>query len=95
MFHPPQAAIGLALLPLVWASAERARAERGGMAAQERDRDLARYFPPAWNRETVPDWFASPAGRSSWSGLLRSAVRRVKGLVPGLLRRLASSRMQR
>ena len=100
MFHPPQAAIGLALLPVAWAAAERARAERGGPAPRERDPDLARYFPPGWQRETLPDWPArvsSSASRATarWHGSrlgirlglsLRSAVRRLKGWAPGFPR---------
>jgi hypothetical protein len=65
MFHPPQAAIGLALLPMAWAAEERARAERGGLSgARERDADLARYFPPGWQRDTVPRWPVAVPSRS-------------------------------
>jgi hypothetical protein len=96
MFHPPQAAIGLALLPVAWAANERSRSERGGQSWQEREADLARYFPPGWHRETVPDWPVAVAPHvrgvaSHWQGsglgaLLRRAARRMKGLVPGFLR---------
>jgi hypothetical protein len=61
MFHPPQASIGLALLPMAWAASDRARA--GGKAPERaRDDDLVRYFPAAWSRESVPD---APAAAAS------------------------------
>ena len=67
MFHPPQASVGLALLPMAWAASDRARA--GGKAAERaHDDDLARYFPAGWSRESVPD---APAAAAS---LLRRLV---------------------
>lgn len=96
MFHPPQAAIGLALLPMAWAADERARAERGGPAPRQREDDLSRYFPAGWRRATVPSWPVTKLSRATrvaslWRGsrlgrALRSAVRRVRGLVLGFPR---------
>lgn len=96
MFHPPQAAIGLALLPVAWAASERAQIERGGSARREREDDLARYFPAGWSRQTVADWpvtVTSSARRmsSSWQrlllgALLRGAVWRLRRLKPGFPR---------
>jgi hypothetical protein len=95
MFHSPQATIGLALLPMAWAASERLRAECGGSTPRERETDLARYFPPGWHRETIPDWPVAAARvrharahclGSGLGALLRKAVGRMKGLVPGALR---------
>jgi hypothetical protein len=96
MIQPPQAAIGLALLPEAWAASERGQAERRGPAPREREDDLARYFPAGWSRETLADWpvtVASSARRmsSSWQGLLlgallRGAVWRVRRIEPGFPR---------
>ena len=76
MFHS-QAAIGLALLPMTWASSA-VPADRPGVAhgaAQlsreecSREEDLARYFPAGWSRESVPDWPA--VGARAAAPLLR------------------------
>jgi hypothetical protein len=64
MFHPPQAAIGLALLPVAWAADERARVEHVGSARREQDEDLSRYFPPGWGRDTLPDWPVTMTSRT-------------------------------
>lgn len=96
MFHPPQAMIGLALLPVAWAASERAQAERGGPAPREREDDLARYFPAGWRRQTVADWPVTVGSsaqratarwqRSPLSAWLRNVVRRGRGRLPGFLR---------
>jgi hypothetical protein len=73
MFHPPQAAIGLALLPVAWAADERARAEHVGSAPRARDEDLSRYFPPGWSRDTLPDWPVIAASHAASTGHRRAA----------------------
>lgn len=66
MFHS-QASIGLALLPVAWASDDQAATTRGellraGPAPRSRPRaDLDRYFPAGWSRDTVPDLPAAAA----------------------------------
>lgn len=61
MFHPP-AAIGLALLPMAWASSDGAAERRSpGAARRAAEEDLARYFPAGWQRESLPDWPAAAA----------------------------------
>jgi len=82
MFHPPQAAIGLALLPMTWASStapvDRPRTANGGAqfsrAEGSREDDLVRYFPAGWSRESVPDWPA--VGARAAAPLLRRVTSR-------------------
>jgi len=79
MFPPPQAAIGLALLPVAWASSDSAAQRRGpGAGRRAPEEDLARYFPPGWQRESVPDWPAALAGliQRCWAAVRRSAPAR-------------------
>jgi len=86
MFHS-QAAIGLALLPVAWASSDQA-ATRGAGSGARADGD--RHFPVGWSRETVPDLPAAVA----------SALARVKSrwqsssLAASLRRRFASPRIR-
>jgi hypothetical protein len=72
MFHSPQAVIGLALLPMTWASStaaeDRARSANAG-EQRAREDDLVRYFPAGWTRESVPDWPA--VGARAAAPLLR------------------------
>lgn len=83
MFHS-QAAIGLALLPVAWASRapasnDQAATTRVGNAART---DFDRYFPAGWSRETVPDLSAAATSalarmKSRWqSSDLAAALRR-------------------
>lgn len=86
MFQPLGAALGLALLPVAWAASERARAERGVSASLRQEEDLSRYFPPGWQRETVPDWPAA-VGSSS-----RGVLQRWRASRPALWLRRALRR---
>jgi hypothetical protein len=77
MFHS-QASIGLALLPVTWASDDQA-----ATAQRTRPRaDFDRYFPAGWSRDTVPDLPAAAASvlarvKSRWqSSPLAAALQR-------------------
>ena len=75
MFHS-QASIGLALLPLAWASDDQAATTRGSRPRA----DLDRYFPAGWSRDTVPDLPAAAASalarmQSRWQGMAASLRR--------------------
>jgi hypothetical protein len=83
MFHS-QAWIGLALLPVAWASRDSASNDQ---AATSRARsgaraDLDRHFPAGWSRDTVPDLPAAAASalarvKSRWqSSAVAAAFRR-------------------
>jgi hypothetical protein len=79
MFHS-QASIGLALLPVAWASNDQAATQRAGNGARA---DFDRHFPAGWSRETVPDLPAAAASalaraKSRWqsSSLVASLRRR-------------------
>jgi len=69
MFHPPQASVGLALLPMAWAANERARDGRG-MPPRANDDDLVRYFPAAYERDSLPD---APRALGAWLRRVASA----------------------
>jgi hypothetical protein len=79
MFHPP-AMIGLALLPMAWASSDRAADRRNADASRRAaEADLARYFPAGWQRESLPHWpaAAAPVVRNvnlKWQGSALAAV---------------------
>ena len=73
MFHPLQASVGLALLPMAWAASDRAREGRG-MPPRARDEDLFRYFPAAYERDSVPD---APSALRIWARRLASACRKI------------------
>ena len=77
MFHS-QASIGLALLPLAWASDDQAATTRGSRPRA----DLDRYFPAGWSRDTVPDLPAAAA-----SALARMKLRWQSTALAASLRR--------
>jgi hypothetical protein len=74
MFHS-QASIGLALLPVAWASNDQAATSRPRA-------DFDRYFPAGWSRDTVPDLPAATTSalarmKSRWqSTALAASLRR-------------------
>jgi hypothetical protein len=78
MFHS-QASIGLALLPVAWASNDQAATTRGSSGSRA---EFDRHFPAGWSRDTVPDLPAAAASalarvKSRWqSSALAAALRR-------------------
>lgn len=90
MFHS-QASIGLALLPVAWASNDQAATTggdlvRGGPAPRPRA-DLDRYFPAGWSRDTVPDLPAAAASAlarmlARWQSTAASVRRWFRALTP-------------
>lgn len=67
MFHS-HAWIGLALLPVTWASSDQAATTRARA-------DFDRHFPAGWSRDTVPDLPAAAGSllarvKSRWQSLV-------------------------